>query len=102
MLSTRLCSVIVTSEGLLTVKVKLTFPPGYLTCEGLAVLVPTISPGGTWIAVTSMVLQRHFEGEPGKASSGPVHRSLAPGCRQLMKFGRPEKPSLAQRRARRV
>src|SRR5262245_28884638 len=95
MLSIRLCSVIFTSEGLLTVTVKVTLPPGSLTCEGFAVLVTTMLPGGTWIWVTSMVLQRHFEGAPGKASSGLVHRSLAPGCRQLRQFGRSRKPSLS-------
>ena len=40
--------------------------------------------GGTGTATLKPLSQRHFEGEPGKAWSGPLHTSLAPGCRQLV------------------
>src|SRR5438132_4730386 len=60
-----------------------TVPPGSLTDVGLAVFATKSRAGGTGIGTLNPLSQRHFEGEPGKAWSGPLHGSLAP-CRQLV------------------
>ena len=69
-----------------TITVNVTGPPDSGTDIGSAVLVTTMLAGIS-IGTMKPSSQRHFAGEPGKASSGVSHNSFAPDCRQLVQLG---------------
>ena len=105
-MSVRLKGTLTKSGPSVNVKSKLVWSPGKGSPLASKVTLSTIIWPGTLIGTWKPSSQRHFEGAPGgtpdesrpgpptsATGNGLVHKSLSPGCFQLVQLGRLSSPS---------